>query len=231
MEQDEGVRSNGHAMRTAETRACLIEAAIAMFGDGGFDAVSTRQLADRAGVGLAAIAYHFGGKAELFEAAVASIAEYCRGLTREVSDQLEADAPADPAERLTRAVRAYFGVLFGGDEPQSWVNFLVRCSIDAPDAYDTLYEAAFRPLETALAVNLAAHLAVSPDEQEVRLRAYIATHSIVSMRTNREAFLRHLGWTHLGPAQIRILEGIVTSLVHNALMLKPGTDNKGNGDA
>jgi hypothetical protein len=93
------------------------------------------------------------------------------------------------------------------------VNFLVRCSVDAPDAYDTLYEAAFRPLETALTVNLAAHLGLSPGDEEVRLRAYIATHSIVSMRTNREAFLRHLGWKHLGPPQIQILEGIVTSLV------------------
>jgi hypothetical protein len=53
-------------------------------------------------------------------------------LTSEVANQLEADAPSDPAERLTCAVRAYFQVLFGGDEPQSWVNFLVRCSVDAP---------------------------------------------------------------------------------------------------
>jgi AcrR family transcriptional regulator len=221
LEQDEGTRLNGHALRAAETKASLIRTAIDMFGQGGFDAVSTRQLADKAKVGLAAIAYHFGGKTELFEAAVGSIADYCRGLTQEVADQLEADAPDTPGERLTRAVRAYFQVLFGGDEPQSWVNFLVRCSVDAPDAYDTLYEAAFRPLETALTVNLAAHLGVSPQDETVRLRAYIATHSIVSMRTNREAFLRHLGWKQLGPTQIHSLEGIVTSLVNNALMLGP----------
>jgi hypothetical protein len=61
----------------------------------------------------------------------------------------------------------------------------------------------------------------------VRLRAYIATHSIVSMRTNREAFLRHLGWKQLGPPQIQILEGIVTSLVHNALMLRPAVTRPG----
>lgn len=221
MEQDEGVRSNGHALRTAETRASLIQTAINMFGDGGFDTVSTRQLADRAKVGLSAIAYHFGGKAELFDAAVESIADYCRGLTREVSDQLDADASDDPAERLALAVRTYFGVLFAGDEPQSWVNFLVRCSVDAPVAYDTLYEAAFGPLETALTVNLAAHLGVDPGDEDVKLRAYIATHSIVSMRTNRAAFLRHLGWSKLGPPQIQILESIITSLVNNALMLRP----------
>jgi AcrR family transcriptional regulator len=65
-----------------------------MFGHGGFDAVSTRQLADKAKVNLAAIAYHFGGKTELFEAAVGSIADYCRGLTSEVANQLDADARA-----------------------------------------------------------------------------------------------------------------------------------------
>jgi AcrR family transcriptional regulator len=53
---------NGHALRAAETKASLIEAAIDMFGDGGFDAVSTRQLADKAKVNLAAIAYHLAAR-------------------------------------------------------------------------------------------------------------------------------------------------------------------------
>jgi AcrR family transcriptional regulator len=223
VQHDEDVRSNGHAARSAETRARLIRVAIEMFGDGSFEAVSTRQLAGKADVGLAAIAYHFGGKTELFDAAVESISDYCRVLTQSVAERLGADAPAGPAERLVRATSAYFEVLFGGDEPQSWVNFLVRCAADAPDAYDKLYEAAFGPLEAALTVNLAAHLGVSPRNEEVRLRACIVTNTIVSMRTNRASFLRHLGWERLGGSQIERLDRIVASLVSSDFMLGRGT--------
>lgn len=45
-----------------ETRRRLVEAGLDLFGRGGLDAVSTRQLADAAGVNLNAIQYHFGGK-------------------------------------------------------------------------------------------------------------------------------------------------------------------------
>lgn len=219
MRQDEGHRPNGHAVRSAETRVRLIRAAIELFGDRGFDAVSTRELADKAEVSLASIAYHFGGKIELFDAAVESIADYCRLLTKDVAERLSASASARPAERAERAVSAYFGVLFGGDEPQSWVNFLVRCAADSPAAYDTLYEAAFGPLETALTVNLAAHFSVSPHDEEVRIRACIVTNTIVSMRTNRASFLRHLGWSQLGPHQIKQLDSVVRSLVGSDFML------------
>src|SRR6516165_2543803 len=165
LQQDEGARSDGHAVRSAETRAKLIQAAIEMFAQAGFEAVGTRQLAEKAGVGLAAIAYHFGGKTELFDAAVEAIADYCRILTKDVAECLRKDVPADPMERLERAASAYFWVLFGGNEPQSWVNFLVRCSIDAPDAYDKLYGAAFGPLESALTANLATYLGKSPKDE------------------------------------------------------------------
>ncbi|MDE3176333.1 MAG: TetR family transcriptional regulator, partial [Pseudomonadota bacterium] len=44
------------------TRAALLAAALQVFGDKGFEAASTRQIAAAAGVNIAMIAYHFGGK-------------------------------------------------------------------------------------------------------------------------------------------------------------------------
>ncbi len=48
------------------TRLAMIEAAIDIFGDVGFHAASNRQLAKAAGVNLALISYHFGGKSGLY---------------------------------------------------------------------------------------------------------------------------------------------------------------------
>ena len=41
-----------------------------MFGQAGYDAVSTRTLADAAGVNVALINYHFGGKQALYIGAI-----------------------------------------------------------------------------------------------------------------------------------------------------------------
>lgn len=60
--------------RAEETRKRLIEAGIELFGRDGFDAVTTRQLAEVAGVNQAAIPYHFAGKEGVYQAVAAFIA-------------------------------------------------------------------------------------------------------------------------------------------------------------
>jgi AcrR family transcriptional regulator len=214
-------------VRSGETRARLIQTAIKVFAAVGFDAASTRQLADDAGVSLAAISYHFGGKAELFEAAAEAIADYCRTLMGDVAGQLETDAPSDPVQRMERAASAYFRVLAGGSEPQAWVDFLVRCGTDAPDTYDKIYAAAFGPLEAALATGLAEHLHSEPKDEEVRLRLGVVTAAIIAMRTNRPAFLRRLGWEGLSGGHFERLDAAIRSLVRSDFMLGPAVRRPG----
>lgn len=64
----------GNDPRAEETCKRLIAAGIELFGRDGFDAVTTRQLADAAGVNQAAIPYHFAGKEGVYQAVAAHIA-------------------------------------------------------------------------------------------------------------------------------------------------------------
>ena len=48
------------------TKEALLEAAGELFADYGFDGASTRMIAEKAGVNIAAINYHFGGKENLY---------------------------------------------------------------------------------------------------------------------------------------------------------------------
>lgn len=52
--------------KTETTRSVLISAAGELFAEHGFDGVSTRMIADRAGVKVSAIHYHFGSKEKLY---------------------------------------------------------------------------------------------------------------------------------------------------------------------
>lgn len=55
------------------TKEALIESAAELFVEKGYAAVSTREIADRAGVNLGSIQYHFGSKANLFVETVTSM--------------------------------------------------------------------------------------------------------------------------------------------------------------
>ena len=69
---------SGHEVRSAKTRAQLIEAAIDVIGAVGYEGASTRAITQVAKTPLSAIPYHFGGKSELYMAAAQMIAEYAR---------------------------------------------------------------------------------------------------------------------------------------------------------
>ena len=82
-------------MKAEETRARILAATDQLFGDLGFDATSTRDIAERSGVNKALIHYHFGSKNELL---VALLDDYYARLTAALlaamgrSTELEAQA-------------------------------------------------------------------------------------------------------------------------------------------
>ena len=55
-----------HVKRKTPARESLLDASEELFVSKGYSAVGTREIADAAGVNLAAIQYHFGSKAKLF---------------------------------------------------------------------------------------------------------------------------------------------------------------------
>lgn len=81
------------------TRDELVATARRMFAEGGYDKTSLRDIAAAAAVDPALIRHYFGSKAELFRATVGWPFDP-EQLGRRI---LEAEGPAGPAERLTRA--------------------------------------------------------------------------------------------------------------------------------
>jgi AcrR family transcriptional regulator len=67
--------SAGGYVRGDETRLRIIEAAIELFGEHGFDGASTRDIAARAGVNAPALQYYFENKEGVFRACAEYIAD------------------------------------------------------------------------------------------------------------------------------------------------------------
>lgn len=74
-------------MATKDTRARLLRAAAELIGEVGWAAVSTRAIAERAGLPHGTVSYHFTGKAELLrEAALTAVTEF---FTRPAQDLVQ----------------------------------------------------------------------------------------------------------------------------------------------
>jgi len=105
-------RKPGPARRGEETRAKIVSSAVRAFAERGFEAASTREIAQRAGVEQGLLTYHFPSKDVLWRAAADRIFETLgRGIDREALAR-----EADPGERSREAIREYVRAMAANPE-------------------------------------------------------------------------------------------------------------------
>ncbi len=90
----------------SDTASRLIEAAVALFSQKGYDGTSVRALSTLADANLGAITYHFGSKETLYDAAFGSVIDPIREI---VVDAATSVGP--PLLRIERLVRVFFRYL------------------------------------------------------------------------------------------------------------------------
>lgn len=104
-------------MAPPDTRTKILDAAEHLFAERGFRGTSVRAITDLAGANLAAVAYHFGSKAELLAVVVRRVVEPINAAQIAGLDRLLARGQ-DPS--VAELVEAFAGPLFdempGGDE-------------------------------------------------------------------------------------------------------------------
>ncbi len=86
----------------------IINKAIELFAQKGFEGTSIRDLANSAGVNIAMINYYFGSKEKLFECLVAHKAAYTRGLL----DEIVNDNSLSDIEKIDRIIDNYITRIF-----------------------------------------------------------------------------------------------------------------------
>lgn len=105
----------GEAEQKQSTKSALLNSAADLFAQRGYDAVSTREIAERAGVNLALIQYHFGSKAKLFLETVHLLTEGSVDLVENLSSLPSKLDPDEAAVELSRFIRDFLHYLFRPD--------------------------------------------------------------------------------------------------------------------
>lgn len=126
--------------RSVDTRERLVDAALAVFGDLGFEGASTREIARRAGVALAALPYHFTTKDALWRAAADRI---FGELTARIGRRLEGLDGVDRATQLRLVLREF--VRFSAERPELH-RFMMQVAFTRSDRLAWLVETHVRPM-------------------------------------------------------------------------------------
>ncbi len=200
--------------RGEETRAALISAALALYGDKGYEATSTREIAALAKANSAMIAYHFGGKEGLRAACADFVAERLRAVFAEAPD---AASPAQARAALAALVRAVIVRVVADEAARPLARFLLRELADPSAVFARVYETAFAPLHARACRLWALATGAEPESEETRLRVFAMIAQPLYFRIARAPVLKRMDWSDIGPAQAAALETVILGNLEAAL--------------
>ena len=132
-------KASGHP-----TRQALLDAALDLFAERGFDGASTRLIAERAGVAQPLLNYHFAGKFELWQAAVDDLFRRFRESTASRLCASEGDSDGADDADVARSMIRHF-VEFSANNPQLQ-RIVMQESTQPGPRLDWLVDTHVRPL-------------------------------------------------------------------------------------
>jgi AcrR family transcriptional regulator len=211
------------ASRGEDTRQRLIEAALKIFGESGFEGATTRMLADAAGANLAAIPYHFGSKEGLYRAVAEFIAESCG---REILPTIGKIELALAGKKLSRAdatillhelLERFSQIVIGSEFADRFASFVMREQLQPGAGFEILYEGMMRRLMQSCVALLATASGRRGDDQKILIRAQTLLGQILVFRTSRASVFRQLGWREYSKEQVKAIQLIVRENVDRIL--------------
>jgi AcrR family transcriptional regulator len=211
--------TDGRHRRSDETRRRLLGVAVRMFATHGFDAASTREVAESAGVNQAAILYHFGGKEGLYLAVAEAIAARGRDAMRPYLSAAGA-IPSTPAAARTALAALLRGLVRGllavaGDG--SAAAFIVREQAAPGPAFDCLYREYLSPLHSRVTALVAAATGRHARDTAAVLDAHAIIGMALGFAVARETALRRAGWSTYTEAHLDQIADAVVTLADRAL--------------
>jgi AcrR family transcriptional regulator len=208
-------RRGGGYPRGDQTRRRIIDTALDVFGEVGFDQASTRAIARKARVNLGALTYYFGNKAGLYRACAEHIADAAEAQAKPAWDRIAAALKnnALPRRDLLGLLRAIMDAasddLVGDENPQSWLLFVAREFAQPAAAADILYERVTGPSLTMLAALIGRTTGRPADAPETVIRAITMMGQFILFRRMRPLALRALGWSDFAGDRIALVRAVL----------------------
>jgi AcrR family transcriptional regulator len=206
--------AGGGYARGEHTRKRLLEAAIELFAELGYERASTRAIARRAGVSLPALQYYFGGKPGLHLACAEYFTADVRARLGPASERARLALRRDDLTRpelleLMRAVLEPFLEAVAAARPESWAFFFARAEGEHTAAFEAIFQQIASPL-LALVKEIVGRILGQPAESpEVTIRAVFTIGQLALVRRARPIILRVLGWPDFEGERLQTLKEVL----------------------
>ena len=126
--------ADGGYQRGEETRARIVAVALELFGEHGFEGISTRDIAARASVNAPALPYYFDSKEGLYIACLQRVITRFWAFMKEVVDEAESALARDASDpeiiEAFCAVQMRLAELACDEDAQNWRRLLERQQAD-----------------------------------------------------------------------------------------------------
>jgi len=215
------VAKHRHAVDTGyargeEPRARIVTAALKMFGERGFEAASTRDIATFAGVNAPALQYYFDNKEGLYLACVEHIVKHVweylgdsvaaaeRAVAENRSDAELIDAYCTIQER-----QAHF--MFTSDEAANWRLFMARLqSGEGPEAgFKCLTDRVATQMSKVVSAIVGRMLGRPPGDEETLVRTMMLSGQMHIFHFARRTVLAKLNWDTIDANRLALLKRVM----------------------
>jgi TetR/AcrR family transcriptional regulator, regulator of cefoperazone and chloramphenicol sensitivity len=202
-------RDGGYAPG-GEARARIIEAALQIFADEGYERASTRQIAAAAAVNPPAVQYYFESKGGLHAACAEFMAERVTERLRSsyaVADEaLASGGEGAAADALVGLLDALLSLSLESNPSPSWSRFLVRTQADRAGAgYPLARDRIHGPLFRKCAALAATATGAKPADEGPKLMALLLLNQLSAFSTHRDSTLAALEWLNLDRGRSQML--------------------------
>lgn len=194
-------------------RERLLESGLDEFGRFGFEAATTRRIAQRAAVNIALIPYYFEGKQGLYQAvvehAISHIESHVAETLKEIDQRPDHDLSSDEAlQLLLKLLAGIVDFMVGSEEAPRFARITLREQLYPSSAYDTIFSRMMAPVIRAIARMVA--IAVGrPVTETTKLRALSMIGQIMAFRVARETLVRMLDMQGYSPAETEQIRAVV----------------------
>jgi AcrR family transcriptional regulator len=188
--------------------------AVQVFAARGFDGARTRDIAAAAKTNLVSIAYYFGNKQGLYDAAARRVAArwaaHVEPLIRQARTSMARPGIThrDLIEILCTMLGGFLRILLGDALPDYYGKFLSQAASGPPRVFRHL-DRRLAPLRGTLAEAVARLTGESTNSPATQVRTLSLIGSCVFFRRDRLAVLRALKWKQVGAKELKVIENAI----------------------
>jgi AcrR family transcriptional regulator len=198
-----------------DARQRLIRAAIEIFAANGFNATTTRMLADKARVNLSAIPYYFRSKEGLYQAAVEHIADVLGARLDPFMEELttlseKGQDPETARSLLQEGLATMVAVMCGDPATLPFSKIILQEQMAPTAAFDLIYPRVMERVLKGFATLIAAATGET-DQRQCDLQAVLFVGQVMVFRAGRATAVRRLDMEGYNTGEIAEIQDIIKS--------------------